>query len=305
MPTSYFDQFFLIDPANPPIPGTALATLTPQAFELIDTNDNNFIESAGTDSINAIDVIAVWPGDRLLVEMNGVVQVIAGTTFYMADGSAYFTPRDGKILSEAEYLDSRYVVSQSPMPVGDLGPPCLTEGTLVATLRGRIPVEQLEPGDLIVTKDNALQPLIWLGQTTVAGDGDYAPIRIEAGVLGNSETLHVSPQHRMLVAGWKAELVAGVDEVFVAARHLVDYHQVCPDPRPEVTYYHLLFARHEIIEAGGAWSESYLPANGLESYEMIIHAALERSHPGLANQMKDAPLARPQVRGFEASLLAA
>lgn len=72
-----------------------------------------------------------------------------------------------------------------------------------------------------------------------------------------------------------------------------------------MTYYHLLFARHEIIEAGGAWSESYLPANGLESYEMIIHAALERSHPGLANQMKDAPLARPQVRGFEASLLAA
>ena len=162
MPTSYFDQFYLIDPANPPLSGSIL---TVQAYELIDQNDNDFIESPGTDSIDGQDVTAVWPGDRLLLRIDGRVTVIRGTTFYLADGRAVFTPTDGKVLADAEFLDARLVTSESPMPVGSLGPPCLVAGTLVETARGRVPVEALRPGDRVRTRDHGLRPLLWRGAT--------------------------------------------------------------------------------------------------------------------------------------------
>ena len=42
------------------------------------------------------------------------------------------------------------------------GVPCFTPGTLIRTVRGDVPVERLRIGDMILTRDNGPQPLLWL-----------------------------------------------------------------------------------------------------------------------------------------------
>lgn len=38
---------------------------------------------------------------------------------------------------------------------------CFAAGTMIRTARGERPVEKLRVGDLVVTRDNGLQPLAW------------------------------------------------------------------------------------------------------------------------------------------------
>ena len=91
----------------------------------------------------------------------------------------------------------------------------------------------------------------------------FRPVRISAGALGPgvpSRDLVVSQQHRMLITGWQAELMAGCPEVLVAARHLVGRPGIRIDEQAaEVTYLHLLFDRHHLIWADGAETESFRP----------------------------------------------
>jgi len=57
----------------------------------------------------------------------------------------------------------------------------------------------------------------------VPGRGRLAPVRLRPGVLtGLERDLVVSPQHRVMFNGYRAELLFGEREVLVPARHLVD-----------------------------------------------------------------------------------
>ena len=60
MPTTYTDQFFIIDPFNPPPPGTAMNFVT---YTFIDQNDDGDIDAFDNDSVNGFDVTSSWPGD--------------------------------------------------------------------------------------------------------------------------------------------------------------------------------------------------------------------------------------------------
>jgi len=147
--------------------------------------------------------------------------------------------------------------------------PCFTETTLIKTRRGEVPAAQLRIGDMVLTRNHGYQPIRWIGSrrldaTQLAETPDLNPVLIRAGALGvNSpeRDLTVSPQHRMLVSGARAQLWFGEDEVFVAALHL-DCLDGVQQIRPEdVTYVHIMFDSHQIISGDGAWSESYQPGD--------------------------------------------
>lgn len=142
------------------------------------------------------------------------------------------------------------------------GIPCFTPGALIATNHGERAVEQLAVGDLVFTRDHGLQPIRWIGRKTVAATGRFAPICLKPGVIvGQDRLLRVSPQHRFLFQGFRAELLFGETEVFVAAKHLVDDRDVYAEPGGQVTYIHLLFDHHEVIYANGAATESFHPGD--------------------------------------------
>ena len=135
---------------------------------------------------------------------------------------------------------------------------CFTPGARILTPRGERPVESLRPGDMVITRDHGPQPLRWTGHRTVPGVDRFAPVRVAAHVLdGARAPLLVSPQHRFLFTGYKAELLFGCDEVLVAAKHLVDGHAVTQTDQAMVTYIHLMFDRHEVIYAEGTATESF------------------------------------------------
>lgn len=63
----------------------------------------------------------------------------------------------------------------------------------------------------------------------------------------------------MLFQGYRAELLFGESEVFVAAKHLLDGKLVTRDTGGDVTYIHMMFDQHEVIFAEGAATESFHP----------------------------------------------
>lgn len=148
---------------------------------------------------------------------------------------------------------------------GKTYPPCFTRGTMIDTPQGRVAVENLLPGDLVLTRDHGAQPLRWIGSRKLSGAlltlfGDMRPIRIRAGALGRkvpAADLVVSPQHRVLVRSRIAERMFGESEVLVAAKQLlvVDGVDIVQD-MAEVEYFHLLFDSHEIVMSNGAETES-------------------------------------------------
>jgi hypothetical protein len=92
----------------------------------------------------------------------------------------------------------------------------------------------------------------------VPGLGRFAPVRVGPAIFGSGAgELLVSPQHRLLITGYHAELLFGSDEVLVAAKHLVGGTDTCVAPCEAVTYIHLMFDRHEVIYAEGLATESF------------------------------------------------
>ncbi len=135
---------------------------------------------------------------------------------------------------------------------------CFTPGARILTPRGLRAIETLQPGDMVVTRDHGPQPIRWLGRRTVPGLGRFAPVTLDAGALdGLARPITVSPQHRFLFIGYRAELLFGTSEVLVAAKHLVNDLNIRQADRAAVTYLHLMFDEHEVIYAEGAATESF------------------------------------------------
>ncbi|MFS4582698.1 Hint domain-containing protein [Phaeobacter sp. C3_T13_0] len=143
---------------------------------------------------------------------------------------------------------------------------CFCNGTLIDTANGPRAIETLAPGDMIVT-ETGLKPLRWIGKRKVtsvqmAGNEKLRPVRIEAGALGlglPNRPLQVSRQHRMLVRSRVAQRMFGETEVLIPAIRLTALPGIyVTETQDHVSYFHMLFDDHEIVQANGAPSESLL-----------------------------------------------
>jgi hypothetical protein len=138
---------------------------------------------------------------------------------------------------------------------------CFCRGTRIATARGQIPVEHLELGDRVITRDRGYQRIRWIGCTSREAQAHIAPIIIRAGVMQNDRDLRVSPNHRLLVKGPMVDFFVGHFEVLVAAKHLVDDVRVLRAASGLVEYFHILFDQHELVLSEGCWTESFHPGH--------------------------------------------
>ena len=180
-------------------------------------------------------------------------------------------------------------------------PICFTAGTRIHTEAGLVPIEQVQIGQRVQTRDSGMQRILWIGKTTFPARRDYAPIAFAPGELGNEETMTVSPQHRVLIKDWRAEMLFGAREVLVPAVHLLNDKTGLRRTGGLVTYYHLACARHELILAESAWSESFYPGRyALCSLSAAMHLQYIAATQGGA---KEQDTARKVLRQFEAKLL--
>ncbi|WP_135448544.1 Hint domain-containing protein [Tabrizicola caldifontis] len=191
--------------------------------------------------------------------------------------------------------------------------PCFTIGTLIATPDGLRPVESLRVGDLVLTRDHGPQPLLWVGRRKLAraellAQPDLQPVLIARDALGPqapARDMLVSPQHRILIEGARAELLFAEPEVLVPARHLegsVNAKRVVPDTG--VTYIHLLFHRHEIVQSDGLWTESFQPAvRMLSAMDKAVRAEIVALFPEIDTVGVAFEGARLSIKAHEARVL--
>lgn len=192
--------------------------------------------------------------------------------------------------------------------------PCFTPGTRITTDRGEVAVEDLRLGDRVLTRDNGYQPLRWIGRRDLSladliVKPALRPVEISAGALGAGlplRSMKVSPQHRMLIEGARAEILFGDLEVLVAAAHLTVLSGVETRLTAGVSYIHLLFDQHEILCAEGAWTESFQPAMRMvDGMELAQRTEIATLFPELANEDFDYPAARLSLKSHEAKVLLA
>lgn len=144
--------------------------------------------------------------------------------------------------------------------------PCFTPGTMITTLRGECPVEHLSLNDQVITRDNGIQPVRWIGKSQLflhdfQADPHLLPVFIRQGSLGKDlpeRDMLVSPNHRILVANAKSAIKFSEREVLIAAKHLstTGVHTV---QSSGTIYIHFMCDRHEVVLANGIWTETFQP----------------------------------------------
>ncbi len=163
---------------------------------------------------------------------------------------------------------------------------CFTPGTMIETPFGPRDVASLAEGDFVQTKDNGKAEILWLGQRRVTGARliampELTPIRLRRGALDQDVPdagLLVSPDHRVVLRGARAQALFRADEVLVAAHDLVNDSTVIRDRAVrQVTYIHMMLPQHEIVFANGVATESFHPAS----------AALATMQPDAQDRMFD------------------
>ncbi|WP_298859921.1 Hint domain-containing protein [uncultured Sulfitobacter sp.] len=152
---------------------------------------------------------------------------------------------------------------------------CFADGTRLATPRGDIAVEDLRIGDLVLTADHGAQPITWVFCKTwtpaeIKAAPNLAAVLIRRDALGDgmpSRDLRLSQQHRVMVQGSIAKRMFGSDQVLVRAKSLLRLAGVTLErPKMDVTYYHVMLARHEVVFSNTVPSESlYLGEQALQS----------------------------------------
>jgi len=248
-----------------------------------------------------------------VTKINGV-DVVAGDSVKLPTGEVITLGKDGLLyVQSVDNLEDQVLTYEVTDSMGNTDVAfvklsviaCFTEGTLIDVPEGRIAVERLEPGDMVLTRDHGAQVLRWVGRSVRAALGPDAPVEITAGTLGDHGAVRLSGNHRVLVTGARAELLFGEVEVLVKAKHLVDDLAVRVVEGGEVAYLHLLFDRHEVVTANGLPCESYFPGDqAMTAFDADVQDEILRLFPMLRDGA-DAfgPLARAEVTGREARLL--
>ncbi len=192
--------------------------------------------------------------------------------------------------------------------------PCFTPGTMIATPKGEVAAQYLKAGDKIITRDNGIQEIRWVGQKAMGWrdlhvNPHLKPVLIRQGSLGNGlpeRDMLVSPNHRVLVANDRTALYFDEHEVLVAAKHLVSSAGIAAVDSVGTTYIHFMFDRHEVVLSNGAWTESFQPGDyTLKGMGNAQRTEIFDLFPDLKSEagLQDYQAARRTLKRHEALLL--
>jgi hypothetical protein len=141
--------------------------------------------------------------------------------------------------------------------LADVGLPliCYARGTHILTPMGEVPIEQLSPGDPVMTSSGKVAAITWIGRRVVDGRAPGAgplvnPVRVKEGAFAPDRPhrdLYLSPQHAVLAEG-----------VLIPIRYLINGDTIAQVSREVVEYFHIELPRHDLLIAEGLAAESYL-----------------------------------------------
>lgn len=145
----------------------------------------------------------------------------------------------------------------------------LLQGTTLLTLDGEMPVEYVNVGDKLITRDSGIAKVEHIQTYTRT----VQTISLAAGSLG-----HTRPERDALLAGdqmclirdWRAQALFSADRALVAARTLVDGEFICDMGLQQRTIVQIFCDGPHILYADGLELST---ADGGRARGEILHAA--------------------------------
>ncbi|MFC6640255.1 hypothetical protein GV827_19395 [Sulfitobacter sp. JBTF-M27] len=260
-------------------------TFTQPTDHTISITDNDSTLVDGTDDRDDEDTsqTAIVYDEFGAVETSGQIQprneitLNDGTnTYYMtevyiaATNSYYYIFQDPAPSLNVEYTVTN-VSSPNSTTYAELSEPgivCFTSGTLIATPQGDCRVEDLQPGDMVMTLDRGAQSILWIGQRRVSWHEmkqrkGMRPFLVRAHTFGPAylarDTLFPR-QHRILITEGmvhhQAVSSAGVLAPVHTLTNVPGIEEQCPPGG--VTYFHILTRNHNLLWSNGVATESFL-----------------------------------------------
>ena len=131
---------------------------------------------------------------------------------------------------------------------------CFLRGTRIATPAGEVPIEQLRPGDRVLTAHGAARPIAWIGEGRVLATrgrrSAATPVIVRKGALADNV-----PHHDLRLT--KAHALC-FDRALVPVEFLVNHRSILWDDRAQqVELFHIELETHDVLLANGAPAESY------------------------------------------------
>ena len=199
-----------------------------------------------------------------VMEINGVVVGFI-VSIPLEEGVSYTEIDSGNVHT----YDDDPVTGDTRLLYSELASvPCFCQGTTLMTATGEQPVDWICSGDRVLTKDHGFQSVLWANRTVISArklqsTANLRPIKIAARSIDKdtpAKDLLLSPEHRILLKSPQIELLFGCGEVFAPIKSVANDGDVARTlPDHDISYYHIMFAQHEIVLADGLWIESFFP----------------------------------------------
>lgn len=153
-------------------------------------------------------------------------------------------------------------------------------GSLIETETGHMAIEDLQPGDRVMTTDNQPETVLWKGSTTLV-PGRPGPsgrnlrlTRIMADSFGVQRPMSyvlAGPSARLLNTPSHLRSLVGSAQMLTPVQEFIDGMNVIDTAPPTaVELFHICLPRHAAIRIGGLEFETYHP--GTNAVQMISHA---------------------------------
>ncbi len=182
------------------------------------------------------------------------------------------------LLPNGDIAETRHIAPA--LPVFEDAFCAFTRGSMIETESGAISVEDLLPGDRILTRDGDSQPLIWKGSTTLV-PGRPGPqgrnlrlTRIMADSFGVQRPMScviAGPSARILHTPSHLRAVSGGLQTLTPVQEFQDGMNIVETAPPTpVELFHICLPRHAVIRVAGLEFETYHP--GANAARQISHA---------------------------------
>ncbi|MFY0661365.1 MAG: Hint domain-containing protein [Shimia sp.] len=273
MHTSYTVQFYCLDTRRGIPPGDFLVPINMQVsvcdsdgtVTAISPNCNN-------DFLLGMELAQIFEGDTIGLEIGGSYLEIKGISFILDSkngGHSLFVPTDGSILQGGRFLWSSIKARSAldQVSISQIATPNCTPGKLIATPLGKKPITDLRCGDQVITRENGIQEISWIGHRKISErelkiNPKSIPILIGQGALGNG-----LPDRDVLVGSNTRVLVTnqlnGPDKTkrgfLVAAKYLTSFAGVSVADCSSFCWTPFMFERHELVLIDGIWIECFQP----------------------------------------------
>lgn len=241
---------------------------------------NNELSFSSATLLNGLDLSGTGFGSTDSIALNGT-DSITGVTYDSTTGQLALATTSGvEVLKVPAGLDAAdFGLTQTTSESVVTYTACYARGTLIATPRGGLPVEKLEPGMQICLARGGAATIRWTGhrrlRPSLAEQPEaIAPVRIDPGALGDNlphRSLVLSPDHAVYVDG-----------VLIPIKLLVNGRTIRAEIVDVIDYFHIELDRHELIVAEGSAAETYIDTG---NRGMFANAPLVDAQPMLTGSV--------------------